>query len=223
MGTPWDLTARIGLPIPINVDGAGGDPFEGRKPTSWELWSLLCSSGRVSLEELKNYPHGLSLKAESQYVDESEESGELLNLANGLMMDELGSVAFETPDDWPFHLVSRRMWEYHNSWGQDIQKLRNKIPVNPAFLHPDDLAMLGIEDGQGIRIVSAAGEVEAIAQGAPELRRGVVSMSHCWGDAFGSDARSLGSNTNQLVDHAHPGLFIGMPRMSAIGVRVEMA
>ena len=46
-------------------------------------------------------------------------------------------------------------------------------------------------------------------------------MAHCWGDALGSDASAVGSNTNRLVDHAEPGLFVGIPRMSVIGVRLE--
>jgi anaerobic selenocysteine-containing dehydrogenase len=159
---------------------------------------------------------------EPQYVEESEESGEQMDLANPLMLDELVAATDEVPDDWPFHLVSRRMWEYHNSWGQGIQRLRDKIPVNPAFMHPEDLAMLGVGDGQQIRIVSDGGVVEATARQAPELRRGVISMAHCWGDALGSEAQLVGSNTNRLVDHDHPGLFVGIPRMSAIGVRVEV-
>jgi anaerobic selenocysteine-containing dehydrogenase len=221
MGTPWDVTARIGLPIPLHVD-AHGDSCTGRKPTSWELWKLLCSGGRISLEELSRHPHGVSLEVEPQFVEEVATSGERMDVANPVMMDELGKAARTPRDGWPFHLISRRMWEYHNSWGQDIHTLRERIPVNPAFMNPDDLVMLGVADGSSIRIVSAAGGVEAQAREAPELRRGVVSMAHCWGGALDSDPGAVGSNTNRLVDHADPGLFIGMPRMSAIGVRVEI-
>jgi anaerobic selenocysteine-containing dehydrogenase len=221
MATPWDLTARIGLPIPINLsEEATGAPSTA-KPTSWDLWSLLCSGGRVTLEELARHPHGLTLEIDPQFVEESGDPGDRLDLGSPLMMEELERAAVTTLDEWPFHLVSRRMWEYHNSWGQDIATMREKIPVNPAFVHPDDLAELRIASGGRIRITSAAGTIEAEAREAPELRRGVVSMAHCWGDALGSDARVVGSNTNRLVDHAEPGLFVGIPRMSAIGVRLE--
>jgi len=221
MGTPWDLTARIGLPIPINLSEDAASNSSTAKPTSWDLWNLLCSGGRVTLEELAQHPHGLSLEIEPQFVEESGEPGDKLDLGTPLMMEELERASVTPFDDWPFHLVSRRMWEYHNSWGQDVATLRDKIPVNPAFVHPDDLAALGVASGDRIRITSAAGTVEAQAREAPELRRGVVSMAHCWGDALGSDASAVGSNTNRLVDHAEPGLFVGIPRMSAIGVRLE--
>ena len=221
MGTPWDLTARIGLPIPIDLSEDAADTPSSAKPTSWDLWNLLCSGGRVTLDELSQHPHGLSLEIEPQFVQESGDFGDKLDLANPLMMEELERVSVSSLDDWPFHLISRRMWEYHNSWGQDISTLREKIPVNPAFVHPDDLAELGVASGDRIRITSAAGTVEAEVRDAPELRRGVVSMSHCWGDALGSDPSVVGSNTNRLVDHAEPSLFVGIPRMSAIGVRLE--
>jgi anaerobic selenocysteine-containing dehydrogenase len=221
MRTPWDLTARIGLPIPLNFSGDTVADSSTAKPTSWDLWNLLCSGGRVSLEELARHPHGLALEIEPQFVAESGDPGDRLDLGNSLMMEELERAASTPLDDWPFHLVSRRMWEYHNSWGQDIGTLREKIPVNPAFVHPDDLIALGVASGDRIRITSAAGSVEAEAREGPELRRGVVSMAHCWGDALGTDASTVGSNTNQLVDHAEPSLFVGIPRMSAIGVRLE--
>jgi anaerobic selenocysteine-containing dehydrogenase len=175
----------------------------------------------VTLEELARHPHGLSLEIEPQFVEESGDPGDKLDLGNPLMMGELERATLTPLDDWPFHLVSRRMWEYHNSWGQDIATMREKMRVNPAFVHPDDLAALGVASGDRIRITSAAGNVEAEAREAPELRRGVVSMAHCWGDALGSDASTVGSNTNRLVDHTEPSLFVGIPRMSAIGVRLE--
>ena len=62
MGTPWDLTARIGLPIPLNLREEAADTPSTAKPTSWDLWNLLCSGGRVTLEELSQHPHGLSLR-----------------------------------------------------------------------------------------------------------------------------------------------------------------
>ena len=58
MGTPWDLTARIGLPIPINLSEDAAGNSSTAKPTSWDLWNLLCSGGRVTLEELAQHPHG---------------------------------------------------------------------------------------------------------------------------------------------------------------------
>ena len=65
-----------------------------------------------------------------------------------------------------------------------------------------------------------------MAQPAPELRRGVVSMAHCYGDApeRDGDVRDIGSNTGRLVDNeSHFDPHTGIPRMSAIPVAIGRA
>ena len=58
------------------------------------------------------------------------------------------------------------------------------------------------------------------------LRRGLVSMTHSWGDGPDRDAdvRTIGANTGRLspvdVDYER---YTGLPRMSNIPVRVERA
>jgi anaerobic selenocysteine-containing dehydrogenase len=96
-------------------------------------------------------------------------------------------------------------------------------PYNPAFLHPDDLAAIGVAPGDEIELRSPAGSLRAIVAADPRLRRGLVSMTHSFGDVPGSgaDIRSVGSNTSSLtrvdVDYDR---FTGMPRMSNVPVAV---
>ena len=82
----------------------------------------------------------------------------------------------------PFQLISRRLPNVYNSSGRDIDALQRGKTWNPAFLHPDDLAMLGLRDGDLVEITSNHAAILGIAESAPELRRGVVSMTHCYGD-----------------------------------------
>ena len=85
--------------------------------------------------------------------------------------------------------------------------------------------------GQGIcRAIALAyareGADVGIAEAAPELRRGVLSMSHAFGDAPERDGefREIGSTTGRLVDGEREfDRFTGIPRMSAIPVSVERA
>ena len=80
--------------------------------------------------------------------------------------------------------------------------------------------------------MSEAGE--AIAEAAPELRRGVVSMAHCYGEGDEEDeagdaaatarVRALGSSTGRLVDNLRDfDPYTGIPRMSAIDVSIRRA
>jgi anaerobic selenocysteine-containing dehydrogenase len=112
----------------------------------------------------------------------------------------------------------------YNSSGRDLDALTRGRPYNPAFLHPDDLAALGVAEGDTVRIASDHASILGVAAAAPELRRGVLSMSHAFGDAPERDAeyREIGSTTGRLVDSTSEfDPYTGIPRMSAIPVSIE--
>jgi anaerobic selenocysteine-containing dehydrogenase len=54
---------------------------------------------------------------------------------------------------------------------------------NYVFMHPDDVARLGLRDGQTVRLRSAAGEIELPVQVDADLMPGVVAATHGWGHA----------------------------------------
>jgi anaerobic selenocysteine-containing dehydrogenase len=127
--------------------------------------------------------------------------------------------------DYPFQLISRRLPNVYNSSGRDIARLNGRRPYNPAFLHPDDLDRLGLAKGDLVEIATARAAILGVAEPAPEVRPGVISMAHCFGDApehEDGDVREIGSNTGRLIDNED--VFdphTGIPRMSAIPVAVR--
>jgi anaerobic selenocysteine-containing dehydrogenase len=128
--------------------------------------------------------------------------------------------------DLPFRLVSRRMKHVINSLGRELPGLAAVGTTNPAFLHPDDLDALGVADGDLVRIESLHGAVTGVAVAAPDVKPGVVSMSHAWGGASTDpdDVRLQGVPTNRLVandDGWDP--ITGMAVQSAVPVRVAPA
>ena len=149
------------------------------------------------------------------------------------MLAELASIRDAGLDDgqdiqFPFRLISRRLPNVYNSSGRDIAKLNGRRPYNPAFLHPDDLLSLGLSKGDVIEISSAHASILGVAEPAPEVRRGVISMAHCFGDIPETETkkalRDTGSNTSRLVSNED--VFdphTGIPRMSAIPVAIERA
>jgi anaerobic selenocysteine-containing dehydrogenase len=86
--------------------------------------------------------------------------------------------------DQPFthQMTSSRLRNVANSVGQTQANLRQD--ANRARLHPADLAALGIE---------------AIASGSEDIRAGVVSIAHCWGQGDAGDVATRGVNTNRLL------------------------
>jgi anaerobic selenocysteine-containing dehydrogenase len=91
-------------------------------------------------------------------------------------------------------------------------------------MHPEDLAALGLSSGDVVEIRSDHAAILGVVEAAPDVRRGVISMAHSFGDAPEHDARvrEIGGNTGRLVsvDRDYDP-HSGMPRMSAIPVNVQ--
>ena len=122
-------------------------------------------------------------------------------------------------------MISSRLRNVANSVGQTQANLRQD--ANRARLHPADLAALGIEDGDRIRIANGQGSVEAIASGSEDVRAGVVSIAHCWGQDDG-DAGDV-AVTRRQHQPASPAAtssstaITGQPAMSAVPVTISPA
>ena len=127
-------------------------------------------------------------------------------------------------DGFDFRLISRRSKHRYNSNGHTFPHLRKKMPTNPAFIHPDDLAALSIADGAVIEITSRVSSIFAVTKASDKVRRGVISMSHAWGDddAGKAEVHEKGGSTNRLLDDIH-GMdpITGMVVQSAIPVRIS--
>ncbi len=150
------------------------------------------------------------------------------HLDAGAMPEAFRHYALTVPeaDGFDFRLISRRSKHRYNSNGHTFPHLRQKMPTNPAFLHPEDLAALAITDGDVIEITSRVASIFAVTQASDKVRRGVISMSHAWGDddAGKDDVHERGGSTNRLLDDIQ-GMdpITGMVVQSAIPVRISAA
>ncbi|HVO23719.1 MAG TPA: molybdopterin dinucleotide binding domain-containing protein [Candidatus Margulisiibacteriota bacterium] len=114
-------------------------------------------------------------------------------------------------------MISRRMLEVYNSTGDHLPELRRKFPYSPAFMHPQDLARLGVDPGEVVRIESDHSFIYAIAAPSRAVLPGVISMAH----ARGGTADDINS-TNRLVTTERDFEPIsGIPRQSAVPVNVR--
>ncbi len=149
---------------------------------------------------------------------------ELLAILREVRAQERATTSAE--DGFTHRLVSRRVKHMCNSVGHDLSHSAREPAYNPAHLHPDDLVALGLASGDRVEIESEDGCVEAIVAAEPELRRGVVSMSHCYGGDPDDDAPvdQVGSAVATLIATDHDfDPICGQPRMSAIPVRIRRA
>jgi anaerobic selenocysteine-containing dehydrogenase len=233
----YGLAQRLGLPLSLYVANAWG-PREARAhvhpldmqqpPTTEELLEHLTHGSRIPLDEVKRHPRGAVFPLEGSAVLPTDpECSARLDVGNPALLGELAEVAAEPLErdlEFRFRLISRRLPNVLNSTGRDTPQLTRKRPYNPAFMHPDDLSDLGLTDGEIVEIRSDHASILGVVEAAPDVRRGVISMAHSFGDAPQDDSRvrEIGGNTGRLVSvERNFDPHSGLPRMSAIPVNVS--
>jgi anaerobic selenocysteine-containing dehydrogenase len=234
------LARRMGIAMKLMTSFRSGPYVEspplsfmlddGDPPTTERILEEVTRTARVPLEEVKRHPNGRVWDEIDDRVQPRQAGNtDRLQLGDPYIMRELLELRAEdylkrrSDDEYPFLLVSRRSNNFINSIGRSIAKLTAGRPYNPAFVHPQDLAALGIASGQGIEIRSAHDAIWAVAETDDTLRRGVVAMSQNFGGQPDEDQRyrELGSNTGRLtaVDLDYDPVS-GIPRMGALPVSI---
>jgi len=106
-------------------------------------------------------------------------------------------------------LITRRTRNTLNSALANVAKLKDRgAASNPLWMHPDDAAVRGLAAGDVARVHNDVGELEAPIALDPNLRPGVVSMTHGFGYA---------ATPGMPVAHAHPGVNVNLLSPSGPG------
>lgn len=202
-----------------------------RKPSSDEVWDLIAKGSPVPLAEVK---------AKAQAGGRLFDVGEVrvqpkpaglagrLDVGNPVMMAELSDVAQENyrakDNSFGFRMISRRLSDVLNSCWHDHDKLLRRWRYNPSFMHPDDMARMGLKRGDVIEITSARATILGVVETAEDVKHGCISMSHAWGTNpdEADDPYAAGGNTGRLssVDEDYDP-YTGIPRMSTIPVNIR--
>ena len=226
----WELAQRMGTSIAL----PGGELDLERRPTKDDVLDAMLPSPRVPLDEIRKRVGGHVYDEVEVVVGpgDPESEARLVVDPEGIV-DELREIRAEAfsggggygpaCDAYTHRLICRRLRHVYNSSGQTLTALREKGTTNPAFMHPDDLELLGLRTGDVVEIRSAHSAILGVATAAADVRCGVISMAHAWGDpsADAKEVRDVGSSTNALVDDASDfDPITGMARQSAIPVNV---
>ena len=223
-GTPIDLP---GGTVPLDQVASSQDPL-----TDDDLIDLVYGNARLSVEEIRQHPATIRDDDRVRVIEADPDAVGRFAVAPSDVVGELADVFDEGTsaaklgldgDDWPFRLVSRRMKHVLNSLGRELEPLAAKGTTNPLYVHPEDLAALGIEADALIEVTSPFGQVVGVAASAPEMKRGVVAMSHAWGGLSSTDdkVRNDGSPTNRLIStDVGYDRITGMAVQSALPVRL---
>jgi len=225
----WELGKRLGLEL--EVGGQALDMVD--MPSKYSILDKMTTGSRVPLEEIYSRDGGHVYDVPDVFIEPADPATKgLMDLFPEGLAEEIAGATRDADnsvaqkDEYPFLLISRRMKNVFNSTGPELSFLASKGTTNPAFINPDDLAALNIENGEIITVASERGEIVAVVKSSPDVKRGVVSMAHCWGSApdSGDDdkVREIGANTNRLINNLdNPAKYSGMAQQSAIAVKVQ--
>ncbi|MDX2169310.1 MAG: molybdopterin-dependent oxidoreductase [Deltaproteobacteria bacterium] len=125
-------------------------------------------------------------------------------------------------------LITKRDRFMHNSWFHNLDKLKRGAKArNYLFMHPDDVARLGLADGQAVRIRSSSGEITLPLRADADLMPGVVAATHGWGHGEAPGLRLAhdrpGVNVNRLLPSG-PGSYDPLSNQAFMtGIPVEVA
>jgi anaerobic selenocysteine-containing dehydrogenase len=116
----------------------------------------------------------------------------------------------------------------HNSWYANLPRMkRGKRDRNALHVHPDDLAERGLTDGGTARLANAWGSLRVEVCADPDLARGVVALTHGWGNdrtpGMRVAYRTAGVNPNALLPTG-PGSFEPLSSQAFMtGVPVDLS
>jgi anaerobic selenocysteine-containing dehydrogenase len=182
----------------------------------------------LSMERLREHPHGIDLGPLSERVPEilRTPSGRI-ELCPEPIAAEVGRIAAQAPPaDGEFVVIGRRHLRTNNSWMHNVPALMKGRELCTMLINPDDATRLGLVAGGLARVTSRVGRVELTVEITPDIAPGVVSIPHGFGhDLPGIElevaARHAGVNTNRLTDDLRIDPLSGTAVLNAVPVSVE--
>ncbi|MFY9327685.1 MAG: molybdopterin-dependent oxidoreductase [Georgfuchsia sp.] len=227
----WAIAKRLGKTIVYA--GKRALDFDVA-PTTAELLDIRLEGSQVSLDDLKEYPHGrefdidlgtvaeASPGAEGRFdVMPADVAGELADFLD--RMNENGQMRRDGRN-YGFLMTTRRLRDLFNSNGTQVDSIRKRVPYNAAYLNSADMKALQVADGDLIEISSSHGRSLFVAACDDHVRQGVVSTTHGFGNLPGpiQDPKRSGTCVNLLIDSdRHFEAINAMPHFS--GVPVDIA
>lgn len=221
----WGLAKRLGL----SLEFPGGPCPMDRQPTKEEALDLMYPAGMARASQVRqDAGEGAVIYGDGQGVlvapaDPDADARFELN-PDGVLSQLSARQTAQLAEGFSHTVISRRTRGYFNSSGQQLENLHAVNPTNHAHMHPDDLSQLGLEEGDIVEIDSGHARVLGVVKASPDVKPGSISMAHAFGDVDtnAGTVRATGDSVNRLApDDAHHDPITGMPRLSAIPVKVR--
>jgi anaerobic selenocysteine-containing dehydrogenase len=219
--------------------GETGD-FTPQPPETVLDFGLQMGRYRISLQQLKDNPHGLDFGAlQPCFPERLFTEDKKINLAPAVLVEDLErarqyldnhspkNVENDTPQ-YPMALIGRRHLRDNNSWMHNSERLikgRNRCTL---LIHPEDAQALNVNNQQVVKVSSRVGTIELPAELSNSMMRGVVCMPHGYGHGRANvrldvATKHAGVSVNDLTDEQVLDDLTGNAAFSNVLVRVELA
>ncbi|TGN08502.1 molybdopterin oxidoreductase family protein [Leptospira ilyithenensis] len=190
--------------------------------------------GEMSLDLLKNSPHGVDLgPLQSCFPERLCTEDQKIRLVPLKLKEDFPRLSLKfkewesfTEGHSNFLLIGRRHLRSNNSWMHNLPKLMTGKPRCTLMIHPEDASRLGIADDEKVIVESSAGSVLISAEVTKELMKGVVSIPHGFGhNRTGTNQKVAtefsGVSINDLTDDQSIDVFSGNAAFSGIKVSIK--
>lgn len=210
-----------------------GDNEAGKPPeaTPEQVVDFGLQSGpyKLTLQELKQHPHGLDLGPMRPRLPEHlYTEDKMINLIPELMKEDMARLRHyysEIKDSGSLTLIGRRDLRTNNSWMHNSQRLVKGKDRCTLLVHPNDAEHHGVKDRGRAKLISRVGEVEVDIALTEDIMPGVVSLPHGWGhDREGIALRvaqsSPGVSANDVTDDQFVDTASGNAALNGVAVRL---
>ncbi|PJZ79916.1 molybdopterin-dependent oxidoreductase [Leptospira meyeri] len=190
--------------------------------------------GEMSLDLLKNNPHGIDLgPLKPSFPDRLYTEDKKIQLIPSILKDDLPRLRRKfneweemASDNSHFLLIGRRHLRSNNSWMHNLPKLMTGKPRCTIMIHPDDASTLGILNEEEVIVESSVGKIQIPVEITEELMKGVVSIPHGFGhNRSGTNQKVAkefsGVSINDLTDDQTIDEFSGNAAFSGIKVLIK--
>jgi anaerobic selenocysteine-containing dehydrogenase len=214
----------------------GGELSLQHKPSDHDVIDLVYSNSRMPIDQIRQNRGVIHAGKEYVVQPADPECTSKFNLMPDGIEIEIDEVFIESTgaELWPgfdptihtFRLTSRRLKDVLNSLGTELPQIAARSTTNYAYMNPNDMGDLKIDDEDLIDISSPRSTITGVVKADKTLRRGIVSMAHSWGGTSLTDekVRDIGTPTSRLTS-AREAIdpINGMVVSSAIPVAVRPA
>ncbi len=193
--------------------------------------ALLFGKYQLSLEKLKENPHGIDLgELQSCLPNRLLTANKRINLAPEVLVKDLERLKTQANSledkAFPFRLIGRRHLRDDNSWLHNSERLMKGKNRCTLLINSADADELNLENNQLVKVSSRVGKVKLPCEITENIARGVVSIPHGYGHGREGVKLDIANNyagvaLNDLTDELEIDELTGNAALNGVRVRIE--